>query len=206
MEKNWEIERHKNKKHIYFVLDTFETKFKIIEAIYCYSYLDTEEAIKHNYECIFTYDLMHLSFDLLELGYRIYLVTDKKVLEVYPGMYNYTKKDIRFSHNLRRLLLGGFFDSMLGLDRNKFYYDNSKSTHELMEDEQTRQQILPLVFKVGKNTIGFDMIGTGIKAMTPTESYEWHKKHSKIDPKTGNMIISSDEIGDGTFEKKYPEI
>lgn len=61
-----------------------------------------------------------------------------------------------------------------------------------------------------KESIKFDIVSQLIdsyavptKAMTEDESYEWHKKHSRIDPKTGNMIISSDEIGDGTFEQKY---
>ena len=41
------------------------------------------------------------------------------------------------------------------------------------------------------------------KAMSKDESYEWHKKHARIDPEDGHMIISYKEIGDGTFEKKY---
>lgn len=203
MEKNWKEERLKNKKEIYFVLDTFEYPFISMPTIDCYSYLDTEEAIKCGSKRIRTYDLLHLSFDLLELGYRIYLVKDGSCLEVYPGMYNHSNKDIRFAHNLRRLLLGGFFNTALNINNNKFYYDHSLSTHELMEDEQARQQI-PLAFRVAQNTIGFNI--KGVKAMSDSESYEWHKKHSRIDPKTGDMIISDDEIGDGTFEKKYPKL
>ena len=203
MEIDWKKERLKNKKEIYFILDTFEYKFISLPTIDCYSYLDTEEAIKNGCKRIRTYDLLHLSFDLLELGYRIYLVKDARVLEVYPGMYNYSNKDIRFAHNLRRLLLGGFFNTALNINNNKFYYDHSLSTHELMEDEKARQQT-PLAFRVAQNTIGFYI--KGIKAMSNEESYEWHKKHSRIDPKTGDMIISDDEIGYGTFEKKYPKL
>ena len=55
--------------------------------------------------------------------------------------------------------------------------------------------------KIAEKTIGIDL-GPGIKAMTPEESWEWHRKHARID-KDGHMIISSDEIGDGSYEKKY---
>ena len=57
------------------------------------------------------------------------------------------------------------------------------------------------ILDIASKTIGFNL--QPIKAMSEKESYEWHKKHSRIDSKTGNMIISDDEIGDGTFEKKY---
>ena len=158
MEKNWKEERLKNKKEIYFVLDTFEYPFISMPAIDCYSYLDTEEAIKCGCKRIRTYDLLHLSFDLLERGYRIYLVKDAKVLEVYPGMDNFSNKDIRFGHNLRRLLLGGFFDTMLDLDRNKFWYDTSMSTTDLCQQERNFQKAaFDCALKVAQKTIGFDL-------------------------------------------------
>ena len=59
--------------------------------------------------------------------------------------------------------------------------------------------------KAASQSMIFEM-GEGVKAMTNEESYEWHKKHARIDSKTGNMIISDDEIGDGTFEKKYKKL
>ena len=158
MEKNWKEERLKNKKEIYFVLDTFEYPFISMPTIDCYSYLDTEEAIKCGCKRIRTYDLLHLSFDLLKRGYRIYLVKDAKVLEVYPGMDNFSNKDIRFGHNLRRLLLGGFFDTMLDLDRNKFWYDTSMSTTDLCQQERNFQKAtFDCALKVAQKTIGFDL-------------------------------------------------
>ena len=42
----------------------------------------------------------------------------------------------------------------------------------------------------------------GVKAMSDEESWEWHKKHARIN-ENGTMIISADEIGDGSYEKKY---
>ena len=192
-------------KTILFILDSFEL-YPSVKANYpyktlCYSYFDTEEAINNKLQHIVTYDIGHLSFDLEDLGYSIFIGYNGRTKEFHSGMSTTNGKELRKAHDLRRLLIGGALDNDLKIDRNKFYYDNSKSTHELMEDEQTCQQILPLAFKVAQKTIGFDIIG--VKAMSPEESYEWHKKHSKIDQKTGDMIISDDEIGDGTFEKTF---
>lgn len=55
--------------------------------------------------------------------------------------------------------------------------------------------------RIAEKTIGFDMAG-GVKPMTAQESWEWHKKHARIN-KDGTMTISEDEIGDGSYEKKY---
>ncbi len=71
-----------------------------------------------------------------------------------------------------------------------------------MKDKFNLEKEFPILGKVIEKTIGFDM-GCGVKAMTEEESWEWHKKHARIDPNTCNMIISSDEIGDGSYEKKY---
>ena len=124
---------------------------------------------------------------------------------LYSAFQNFSNKDIRFGHNLRRLLLGGFFDTMLDLDRNKFWYDTSMSTTDLCQQEENFQKSLfNFTLNTALKTMGVDI--KGVKAMSDEESYEWHKKHSKIDPKTGNLIISDDEIGDGTFEKQYPKL
>lgn len=60
---------------------------------------------------------------------------------------------------------------------------------------------LSLLGKIAEKTIGFDL-GKGVKAMTKEESYEWHKKHARIN-EDGTMTISANEIGDGSYEKKY---
>ena len=61
--------------------------------------------------------------------------------EFHTGMSTANGKELRFAHNLRRLLIGGALDNDLGIERNKFYYDNSKSTHELCEMEMDKQLI-----------------------------------------------------------------
>lgn len=195
-------------KTIFFILDSFnlydfKKLYNNLEYICCYSYFDTEEAIDNKIDNIITYDIGHLSFDLEDLGYQIFIGHGGKYKHFTVGMSTANGKELRKAHNLRRLLIGGALDNDLGIEDNKFYYDSSKSTHELMEDEQSKQQF-SLVQRVLEKTFMWNM-GQGVKAMSDEESYEWHKKHSRIDPKTGNMIISDDEIGDGTFEKKYPK-
>jgi len=59
---------------------------------------------------------------------------------------------------------------------------------------------LEILHRIAEKTIGFDL--EPVKAMSPEESWEWHKKHARIN-KDGHMIISANEIGDGSYEKKY---
>ena len=192
-------------KIIFFVLDSFE----LYPAIYnktpkrtlCYSYFDTEEAIKNNISHIVTYDIGHLSFDLENLGYTIFIGYNGHSKQFYTGMSTANGKELRFGHNLRRLLIGGALDNDLGIERNNFYYDNSKSTHELMEDEKDKN-LLPLVRKIiEKTSYGFP----GIKAMTPEESKAWHETYAYYD-KDGNFYISADPIKYDGINKIKPEI
>ena len=130
-------------KVIFFVLDSFELYpaiyNKVPKRTLCYSYFDTEEAIKNNLPHIVTYDIGHLSFDLEDLGYTIFIGYKGHSKQFYTGMSTANGKELRKAHNLRRLLIGGALDNDLNIDRNNFYYDSSKSTHELIEDEQAKQ-------------------------------------------------------------------
>ena len=189
-------------KIIIFILDSFNlyTIYDKNKYVKCYSYFDTEEAINNNLSNIITYDIGHLSFDLKDLGYDIFIGYNRKIKKFYPGMSTANGKELRKQHNLRRILIGGGLDNDLNINRNKFYYDHSKSTSELMVD-QLFDQTFNIVKKIADKTIGIDC--AKVKAMTNEESFEWHKKHSRIDSKTGDLIISDDEIGDGSFEQKY---
>lgn len=137
-------------KVIFFVLDSF----KLYPAIYnkipkrtlCYSYFDTEEAIKNNLQHIVTYDIGHLSFDLEDLGYTIFIGYNGHSKQFYTGMSTANGKELRKAHNLRRLLIGGALNNDLGIEDHKFHYDSSKSTHELIEDEHSiTKRIIPKV-------------------------------------------------------------
>lgn len=192
-------------KIIFFVLDSF----KLYPAIYnktpkrtlCYSYFDTEEAIKNNLPHIVTYDIGHLSFDLEDLGYTIFIGYKGHSKQFYTGMSTSNGKELRKGHNLRRLLIGGALNNDLNIENNNFYYDSSKSTHELMEDEQSKH--LSLVQRVLEKTIGYNI--KGLKAMTPTESKEWHETHAYYD-KDGGFHICADPIEYDGINKIKPNI
>lgn len=128
-------------KTIFFILDSFE----LYPAIYnktpkrtlCYSYFDTEEAINNNIPHIVTYDIGHLSFDLEELGYEIFIGYKGYSKQFYSGMSIANGKVLQKPHNLRRLLIGGAFDKMLGIPE-KIYI---KSVSQVFKDNDALNEI-----------------------------------------------------------------
>ena len=192
-------------KSIIFILDSFDLYqwSNFPKKIFCYSYFDTEEAINNNIHHIVTYDIGHLSFDLEELGYDIFIGYNGHSKQFYSGMSTANGKELRKAHNLRRLLISGALDNDLHINRNKFYYDTSKSTHELIEDEKIKQQ-LSLVENVFEKTFIYNM-GNGIKAMTPEESKAWHETHAYYD-KDGSFHICADPVKYDGVNKIKPNI
>ena len=69
-----------------------------------------------------------------------------------------------------------------------------------MKKQFDLEKQFPIFSKIFEKTIASEL--PGVKAMTEEESWEWHKKHAKIN-EDGTMTISSDVIGDGSYEKKY---
>jgi hypothetical protein len=106
------------KKKIIFILDSNSLEF-FNEPIYC-TYFSTEEAIKRKENPVITSDLSHLSFDLEDLGYEIYICYDGKLTHFYTGMATANGKELRKAHNLIRLFLGGALDDDLGISRKSF--------------------------------------------------------------------------------------
>ena len=195
-------------KTIFFILDSFKLYnykklYGKIEHIFCYSYFDTEEAINNKIDNIVTYDIGHLSFDLETLGYKIFIGYNGKYKHFTVGMSTANGKELRFGHNLRRLLIGGALDNDLGIERKKFYYDMNKSIPELLADELFKQKF-DLVSQVAEKTIGFEM-SPGIKVMTPEESKKWHETHAYYD-KDGHFIISPDPVEYDGINKIKPNI
>ena len=92
-------------KEIHFYLDNFSH----LDHIF-YTYDSTEEAIKQGKDRINTTSLASITFDLLDLGYRIFLHRNNKILECKPGMDG-TEKDIRYEHNIFRLIRAKVFDN-----------------------------------------------------------------------------------------------
>lgn len=149
-------------KTILFILDSFELYKSIYNTVpkrtLCYSYFDTEEAINNKLQHIVTYDIGHLSFDLEDLGYSIFIGYNGRTKEFHTGMSTANGKELRKAHNLRRLLIGGALDNDLKIDRNKFYYDTSMSTSDLCQQERNFQKAtIDCALKVAQKTIGFDL-------------------------------------------------
>ena len=161
------------KKIIIFVLDSFHlyNGYDRDKYVECYSYFDTEEAINHNTNHIITYDIGHLSFDLEDLGYTILIGYKGACKRFYVGMSTANGKELRHSHNLRRILIGGALDNDLHIERNKFYYDMNKSTSELLADQLTKEKF-DIMSNIFSKTIGadiepvpFDKIGDKINSI-----------------------------------------
>lgn len=128
-------------KTIFFILDSFELYPSIYNKIpkktLCYSYFDTEEAINNNMPHIVTYDIGHLSFDLEELGYSIFIGYNGHSKQFYSGMSIANGKELRKTHNLRRLLISGVFDEILGKPR-KIHF---KSVNQIFNDNDALNEI-----------------------------------------------------------------
>ena len=101
-------------KTIFFILDSFElypsVYNKTPKRTLCYSYFDTEEAINNNMPHIVTYDIGHLSFDLEELGYSIFIGYNGNSKQFYSGMSIANGKELRKTHYT------------LGRDCNQIFY------------------------------------------------------------------------------------
>lgn len=195
------------RKTIVFILDSFElygfnTKYKHINYTYCYSYFDTEDAINAGIDNINTYDIGHLSFDLEDLGYDIFIGYNGKIYMFRTGMTTANGKELRKGHNLRKLLIAGALDNDLKIERNKFYYDVNKSIPELLADQLTKEKF-NILGKIADATIGAHIKGT--KAMTPEESKKWHETYAYYD-KDGHFIISPDPVEYDGINKIKPNI
>ena len=89
---------------------------------------DTLNALLQEQIDIHTTSLIDLWFaDLLNKGYKIYVVKNGVKLEFYPGMPNNGNKDIRPTHDIRRLIISGFLTKILELKNNSYIYINKSS-------------------------------------------------------------------------------
>lgn len=76
------------------------------------TYKDTQEAIRSSQSVIHTSDLSHMSLELIRYGFRIFISDGIYCFNMrmhHPGIV----KDIRYTHDVRRILCAGGFNYML---------------------------------------------------------------------------------------------
>lgn len=94
---------------LYLDYKSFTDQFEYVECHKTYD--ETEQAIDAGDEDIKTTSLASLTFDLITLGYQIFVVRNGIKKEFYPGMDSKsTNKDIRFQHNIMKLIRAHVFD------------------------------------------------------------------------------------------------
>ena len=79
----------------------------------------TIEAIDLNNPCIYTTVISAFDFSyLLDKGYRVFLHENGKTGEIYVGATELTDKEIRKTHDIRRLWIGDCFQ--------EYFYNEQK--------------------------------------------------------------------------------
>lgn len=114
-------------KEIYFCvdIDSFEKYSEDIQGkVISKSYKSADYWINNNLgenNLMVTLSLAHLSFDLIKMGYDIYLCYEDTKVKIEPHM-TLTKdggpcKDLRFEHNILKLFISGVFDEILNINK-----------------------------------------------------------------------------------------
>lgn len=106
-------------KEIYFCLNRHTWENIPVACRYdAMSYAETDKAIKLGCEHIVTMSLAHLSFDLIDLGYNIYLCYDNTTIQLFPHMDTGPGgKDLHKHHNLFKIFHAGALDYLVKYNR-----------------------------------------------------------------------------------------
>ena len=88
-------------------------------GVYTDTYVGTEICLRKEKNIIHTTSMAHFSFNLIDMGYEIYLCYKDKKLKVEPGMKLACEKEVKYGHLISRMFTGHVFDEDLGIDYEK---------------------------------------------------------------------------------------
>lgn len=115
-----------NRKKIYFCVDIvsfLRLKSQLNTIGVTRNYDSTQGLLKLDLDEIITTSLAHLSFDLLDLGYDIYLCYKGKNVKIEPGMQLHIDgspcKEIKRGHDIFKMFRAGVFNEILGIKKNE---------------------------------------------------------------------------------------
>ena len=108
-------------REIHFYIDVKEETIpdNILSDVHI-SYTGTGKAIRNKQRIIHTMDISHLSFGLIDKGYDIYVHCNGRTLKMYPGMDSAGGKDIRHAHDIRKMLVRGYFNTDFDYNFNTY--------------------------------------------------------------------------------------
>ena len=107
-------------KQIYFHVDAGSMPISFYDESTSMSYYETCELLSEKADTIHTTDMAHFSFDLIDMGYEIYLCYKDKKVKIEPDMtIEPIGKHLKRGHNIRKLFIGHAFDDMLGIECKK---------------------------------------------------------------------------------------
>lgn len=119
-------------KKIYFCLDrvsdlmqyALHPRVKVLSH-----YCETEAAIKRGDQCIITTSIAHISFDIIDKGYDVYLCYKDKKVKVEEGMMLGEDREYRLARpsyyddaDILHCFMSGYFDDMLGIKAEERRY------------------------------------------------------------------------------------
>lgn len=114
------------KKEIYFCVDGISAaKFAAKEIGLNYTYDGTEQEIKRGTNRIATTSLAHLTFDVINMGYDVYLCYKDKKVKIEEGMqlsesgYCLSEPSCCEDSDILDIFKSGYFDKMLGCDTER---------------------------------------------------------------------------------------
>lgn len=97
---------------------------------FCPTHFDAKEAVKRGDTTVVTFSPCMLSFDYVDLGYKIYAIKNDRKLECkFNCTMEGNDKEIKRTHNLMKLVLGGAFDD---------FFENTDLTN-LIKDPEIRR-------------------------------------------------------------------